>query len=262
MQIRHDHGWLNLYRRRAVGNGYWDFYTSIPERNCAGAFGIHAGENRLGSVTIKDRKCFDRLVYQIEKKSTIQKFDVYQCRSIQWQQKFVTIQIRRVGGVSCLPLGFTLPYLVTVEGEETGNLMRLDDGIDPMQNGNSMVQYDGSTDRSNYVRRVNSTIGDINQLGGFFVNGKPLQLQKRIRIIELAHQGIRPCEISRQLRISHGCVSKILSRYAETGTVLPGTIGGSKPSVSTPRVVQHIISLKKIDPSIFAWEIREKLVCL
>ena len=112
------------------------------------------------------------------------------------------------------------------------------------------------------ARRVNSTIGDINQLGGSFVNGKPLQLQKRIRIIELAHQGIRPCEISRQLRISHGCVSKILSRYAETGTVLPGTIGGSKPSVSTPRVVQHIVFLKKTDPSIFAWEIREKLVCL
>ena len=31
--------------------------------------------------------------------------------------------------------------------------MRLDDGIDPMQNGNSMVQSDGSTDRSNYGRR-------------------------------------------------------------------------------------------------------------
>ncbi|CAD6188432.1 unnamed protein product [Caenorhabditis auriculariae] len=80
MQIRHDTSWLNLYRRRATGTGYWDFYTNIPERNCAGAFGLHAGENISGSVTVKDKKCFDRLIYQIEKKSTIEKFDVLQCR--------------------------------------------------------------------------------------------------------------------------------------------------------------------------------------
>lgn len=35
-QIRHDSSWLNLYRRRATGSGYWDFYTNIPERNCIG----------------------------------------------------------------------------------------------------------------------------------------------------------------------------------------------------------------------------------
>ncbi|CAI5446491.1 unnamed protein product [Caenorhabditis angaria] len=80
MQIRHDTSWLNLYRRRATGNGYWDFYTNIPERNCAGTFGLHAGDNISGSVTVKDKKCFDRLIYQIEKKSTIEKFDVHQCR--------------------------------------------------------------------------------------------------------------------------------------------------------------------------------------
>jgi hypothetical protein len=36
MQIRHDTSWFNLYRRRASGEDYWDFYTNIPERNCIG----------------------------------------------------------------------------------------------------------------------------------------------------------------------------------------------------------------------------------
>ncbi|KAE9551784.1 hypothetical protein FO519_005021 [Halicephalobus sp. NKZ332] len=80
MQIRHDTAWFNLYRRRATGSGYWDFYTDIPERNCIGGFGLHSGENIPGSVGVKDKRCFDRLVKQIERKSTIEKFDVYQCR--------------------------------------------------------------------------------------------------------------------------------------------------------------------------------------
>lgn len=80
LTIRQDHAWSNLYRRRATGLGYWDFYTQIPERNCVGHFGLHAGENIAGSVTVKDKRCFDRLVVQIERKSTSEKFDVYQCR--------------------------------------------------------------------------------------------------------------------------------------------------------------------------------------
>ncbi|RVE57663.1 hypothetical protein OJAV_G00218770 [Oryzias javanicus] len=72
--------------------------------------------------------------------------------------------------------------------------------------------------------------------------------------------GIRPCDISRQLRVSHGCVSKILARYNETGSILPGAIGGSKPRVTTPTVVKHIRTYKQRDPGIFAWEIRDRLL--
>uniref|UniRef100_A0A1I7X774 Paired domain-containing protein n=1 Tax=Heterorhabditis bacteriophora TaxID=37862 RepID=A0A1I7X774_HETBA len=144
----------------------------------------------------------------------------------------------------------------------------------------------------------------VNQLGGVFVNGRPLPDHIRGRIVDMAHQGVRPCDISRQLRVSHGCVSKILGRYYETGSVkperaitcalycrkslicrvqknprtpvttywfsytryddlnkfAPGVIGGSKPKVATPRVVGCIAAYKRANPTMFAWEIREKLL--
>ena len=69
----------------------------------------------------------------------------------------------------------------------------------------------------------------VNQLGGVFVNGRPLPDHVRRRIVELALLGVRPCDISRQLLVSHGCVSKILTRFYETGSIKPGATGGGKP---------------------------------
>ncbi|NXT00111.1 PAX3 protein, partial [Jacana jacana] len=88
--------------------------------------------------------------------------------------------------------------------------------------------------RSGFPLEVSTPLGQgrVNQLGGVFINGRPLPNHIRHKIVEMAHHGIRPCVISRQLRVSHGCVSKILCRYQETGSIRPGAIGGSKPKVS------------------------------
>ena len=61
------------------------------------------------------------------------------------------------------------------------------------------------------------------------------------------------------LQHSSPTVTKVLSSMPSGGRV-PGMIGGSKPKVATPEVVAKIEGYKKENPTIFAWEIREKLI--
>ena len=58
--------------------------------------------------------------------------------------------------------------------------------------------------------------------------------------------------------LSSKCV--VCCRYYETGSIKPGVIGGSKPKVATPRVVDAITRYKTENPTMFAWEIRDRLL--
>ncbi|XP_049272318.1 paired box protein Pax-5 isoform X11 [Rhipicephalus sanguineus] len=160
------------------------------------------------------------------------------------------------------PLQPLPPHEDVYGSTQLGAIMDLQQQQQPQHVQASQVQ-DHEPKKKNANNRAtssNQSHGGVNQWAGVFVNGRPLPDVVRQRIVELAHQGVRPCDISRQLRVSHGCVSKILGRYYETGSIRPGVIGGSKPKVATPKVVDAIANYKKQNPTMFAWEIRDRLL--
>lgn len=100
----------------------------------------------------------------------------------------------------------------------------------------------------------------MNQLGGLYINGKPLPKEIREEIIELARLGVRPCDISRRLKITHGCISKLLSKYQKTGSINPGGANVGRPRVITPKIEQKIEQYRREQPGIFSWELRDRLL--
>ncbi|KAI1720320.1 Paired box domain-containing protein [Ditylenchus destructor] len=108
--------------------------------------------------------------------------------------------------------------------------------------------------------------GRVNQLGGLFINGRPLPHNIRLKIIEMASRGIKPCQISRDLRVSHGCVSKILYRFAETGSISPGQVGSADRRDQFPEKHRHLNLREEIhriyssDQTLSATGIRSQLI--
>ena len=97
--------------------------------------------------------------------------------------------------------------------------------------------------------------GRVNQLGGVFFNGKPLPISVRKQIIEMAELGVRPCDISRQLKVSHGCISKLLSKYHDTGSFEPGRVTKTKSARDVKlTVAERSDSYYQATPVTLPWE--------
>lgn len=70
---------------------------------------------------------------------------------------------------------------------------------------------------------------------------------------------INLCAFTRYSR-TESFIVRFRCRYYETGSIKPRAIGGSKPRVATNGVVNKIADYKRECPSIFAWEIRDRLL--
>ncbi|XP_053953971.1 paired box protein Pax-3-like isoform X2 [Anastrepha ludens] len=104
-------------------------------------------------------------------------------------------------------------------------------------------------------------ISNASGLSGIFANAHPAPhstlnaLMSQHRLLELSRFGLRGYDLAQHMLTQQGAVSKLL------GTLRPpGLIGGSKPKVATPAVVSKIEQYKRDNPTIFAWEIRERLI--
>ena len=96
----------------------------------------------------------------------------------------------------------------------------------------------------------------FNKLGGGYQNGKPLPKWLRREIIALAQNGVRQCDISRRLRITHGCISKILSKYQRTGHFEPGREhDATLRNITTPRALRTDEYMQD-ESGLFSWDTR------
>uniref|UniRef100_A0A0N5A860 Paired domain-containing protein n=1 Tax=Syphacia muris TaxID=451379 RepID=A0A0N5A860_9BILA len=78
-----------------------------------------------------------------------------------------------------------------------------------------------------------------NLYGRFYCPGRPLDMSVREEIIRLFQQNMKVNQISKILKISHGCVSKIIKRFKMTGNVSPA----SSPEQRRPRRTKKASSI-------------------
>ncbi|KAH8292607.1 hypothetical protein KR054_005533 [Drosophila jambulina] len=166
---------------------------------------------------------------------------------------YVSPQIDEKGKMTNKFEEYSNRILSTTPPSVNNNFMTNTQGVDGWIAAMSDVQNGAEDSHSSQGSISGDGHGGVNQLGGVFVNGRPLPDVVRQRIVELAHNGVRPCDISRQLRVSHGCVSKILSsknyKFFRRLNAAPKHICDALG-----------IYIYRENPTMFAWEIRDRLL--
>lgn len=100
----------------------------------------------------------------------------------------------------------------------------------------------------------------LNKLERIYFNGKSTPDLIRYRIIQLYFQGQSISKISQDVKLTTRGVRKIINSYLETESVNPKFDPGRNPYAMTNNVMQHIEFYKTQKPSVYAREIKEKLV--
>lgn len=87
----------------------------------------------------------------------------------------------------------------------------------------SLISKQKKTRTRRKLTNTNDKGRGTNLYGRPYCPGRPLCMEERYRIIQLFQAGMKVNAISKQLCISHGCVSKIITRYRETGLLVPSS---------------------------------------
>ena len=99
-----------------------------------------------------------------------------------------------------------------------------------------------------------------NCLGGSFQNGKCTPKLLKQRILSKYAEGVSVSAISRDTQVTSRGIRKIISTYEETGPLDLKPHFGRAHYKTTNNVLQHIEYMKTQKPSIYAREIKDKLL--
>uniref|UniRef100_A0A8R1EJM9 Paired domain-containing protein n=1 Tax=Caenorhabditis japonica TaxID=281687 RepID=A0A8R1EJM9_CAEJA len=95
----------------------------------------------------------------------------------------------------------------------------MSNSYEQQQNDSSSSNDESSSKTSSPAQQTSSLDGRKNRKKGTnlygrpYCPGRPLSMEERTRIIQLHSNGMKVNAISKSLCISHGCVSKIISRW-------------------------------------------------
>uniref|UniRef100_A0A8R1EJC7 Paired domain-containing protein n=1 Tax=Caenorhabditis japonica TaxID=281687 RepID=A0A8R1EJC7_CAEJA len=89
----------------------------------------------------------------------------------------------------------------------------MSNSYEQQQNDSSSSNDESSSKTSSPAQQTSSLDGRTNLYGRPYCPGRPLSMEERTRIIQLHSNGMKVNAISKSLCISHGCVSKIISRW-------------------------------------------------